>query len=139
MHLEAEFIMNLKVTIGEFQIIGESVYGHSKVIPILGGTFTGPKIKGTIVPGGADWNTLINGEIRRVFAKYTLLTDDGEYISIENEGYSEENKPKPRIRTVPKFTVGKNSQYTFLQSGVFVGTLVKGDGDFVEISLYKLN
>lgn len=138
MQLEAELIMTLKVDIGEFQVIGETKHGHLKVIPILGGTFSGPGINGAVVPGGADWNTLIGGQIRHVFAKYTLLTDDGEYISIENEGYGDEAEPKPFIRTVPRFIINENSRYQFLRSGVFVGSLKKGDGEFVEISLFKM-
>lgn len=138
MKLEAENIMDLKVDIGTFQEVGETVQGHLKVIPITGGSFSGPNIRGTVVSGGADWNNLIGGEFRHVFAKYTLLTDDGEYISIENEGYSDEQESKPYIRTVPKFIVGKNSRYQFLRSGVFVGSLKKGEGEFVEISIYKL-
>ena len=93
MKLEADLIMNLRVDIGTFQELGETSHGNLKVIPITGGSFSGPQLKGTIVPGGADWNKLMGGSVRHIFAKYTLLTDDGEYISIENEGYSEENEP----------------------------------------------
>ncbi|MBF4692858.1 DUF3237 domain-containing protein [Fusibacter ferrireducens] len=138
MKLEAEHIMDLKVDIGTFQEFGETVQGCLKVIPITGGSFSGPSISGKVVPGGADWNNLMDGKIRHVFAKYTLITDDGEYISVENEGFSDEEEPKPHIRTVPKFIVSKDSKYKFLRSGVFVGSLKKGEGEFVEISIYKL-
>ncbi|MDK9711068.1 DUF3237 domain-containing protein [Acidaminobacter sp.] len=138
MMLAAELIMELKVDIGSHQIVGDTALGHLKVIPILGGSFTGPGIRGRIIPGGADWNSLMGGKIRHVFAKYTLETEDGELISVENEGYGEDSEPKPFIRTVPRFTVREGSTYTHLRSGVFVGSLKKGDGEFVEIQIYKL-
>lgn len=140
MHLKLEVtpIMDLRVNIGEHQEIGDSAQGFLKVIPITGGAFSGPKIKGKVVPGGADWNTLLGGSVRHIFAKYTLLTDDGEYISIENEGYAENTDIQPEIRTVPRFIVSDESNYTFLRSGVFVGSLKKGSSDFVSIRIYKM-
>lgn len=138
MTLDAELIMELKVDIGPHQIVGDTVRGHLKIIPITGGAFVGPGIRGRVVPGGADWNTLIGGQLRHVFAKYTLETEDGELISIENEGYGEDTEPKPFIRTVPHFIVREGSPYFHLRSGVFVGSLRKGDGEFVEIQIFKL-
>ncbi|SCZ80026.1 DUF3237 domain-containing protein [Acidaminobacter hydrogenoformans] len=138
MMLETDLIMTLKVDIGAHQIVGDTVKGHLKVIPITGGSFEGPGMKGRVIPGGADWNSLIGGKLRHVFAKYTIETDDGELISIENEGYGEDTEPKPFIRTVPRFTVREGSPYDYLRSGVFVGSLKKGDGEFVEIQIFKL-
>ena len=34
---------------------GMTPYGERRIINILGGTVEGPKLKGRILPGGADW------------------------------------------------------------------------------------
>ena len=60
---ELEFALQLKVTLGDAFTCGETQHGRRTVIPITGGTFEGPNIKGTIVNGGADYqiaNTAIN-------------------------------------------------------------------------------
>ena len=51
---QLEFVMQLKVTLGETYSCGETQHGRRTVIPITGGTFEGPNIKGTILNGGAD-------------------------------------------------------------------------------------
>jgi len=35
-------------------VVGETALGIRRIIPIIGGSVSGPKIKGTIVRGGAD-------------------------------------------------------------------------------------
>lgn len=52
---ELEFAFQLHVELGETFSCGETQHGTRIVIPITGGTFEGPGIKGTIIPGGADY------------------------------------------------------------------------------------
>ena len=49
---QLEFVLQLKVTLGEVYTCGETQHGKRTVIPITGGTFEGPNIKGTIINGG---------------------------------------------------------------------------------------
>ena len=51
---ELEFALQLKVTLGEAFAIDNTQHGRRTVIPITGGTFEGPLLKGTIINGGAD-------------------------------------------------------------------------------------
>ena len=60
---EMEFIMQLNVTLGEAYTVGETQAGRRHVIPITGGVFEGPRLHGTIINGGAD---------------YQLISDDGK-------------------------------------------------------------
>ena len=52
---ELEFALQLKVTLGETFSIENTQHGRRTVIPITGGTFEGPLLKGTIINGGADY------------------------------------------------------------------------------------
>ena len=56
---QLEFAMQLKVTLGESFSINNTQHGRRTVIPITGGEFEGPGIKGTILNGGADYQ--LNG------------------------------------------------------------------------------
>lgn len=52
---QLEFALQLKVTLGEAYGINNTQHGRRTVIPITGGTFEGPGLKGTIINGkGAD-------------------------------------------------------------------------------------
>ena len=73
---QLEFALQLKVTLGEAFGIDNTQHGRRTVIPITGGTFEGPGIKGTIVNGGADYQ--LNAEGRtELEAIYCIKTDDG--------------------------------------------------------------
>ena len=49
---QLEFALQLKVTLGGTFAIDNTQHGRRTVIPITGGTFEGPQIKGTIINGG---------------------------------------------------------------------------------------
>lgn len=139
MQLEAQQVMQLYVTIDPGLNVGPTLRGKLNVIPITGGSVTG-KVSGRVVPGGADWNTEVEPGLSHVFAKYVIQTDDGEFISVENEGtirWEEERS----IVTVPRFLVSKESRYRWLQSGVFVGALqgAEGNPSAVIITIYQLS
>ena len=137
MNLEAELIMQLHVQCQVDMDIKDDGSGYLKVIPIVGGTFEG-EVKGTIVPGGADWNTTRNNNTSHVFAKYLLKTDDGEYIGIENEGKIN-NHELLEIKTSPRFQVDSSSKYSWLNTGVYVASLIPGDLEGqIEIFIYRM-
>jgi Protein of unknown function (DUF3237). len=139
-NLEAELVLEISVNCGEILTIGDTPKGFLRVIPIIGGSFSGAGIKGEVIPGGADWNTKMSGLVTHVLAKYTLKTDDGVFISIENEGFLDIERPETYIRTVPKFQVLSGSKYDWLRSGVFVGSLRRKECEeyVMEIKIYKL-
>jgi Protein of unknown function (DUF3237) len=73
---ELEAIMNL----------GRTPYGERRVINILGGTITGPKLKGRILPGGADWQVVRADGAADIQARYTIETDSGAHILVNSDG-----------------------------------------------------
>jgi hypothetical protein len=56
------------------------------VVPISGGNFAGPRLRGTVLPGGADWQYLRADGVMMVEAQYLLRTDDGVIIQVNNRG-----------------------------------------------------
>jgi hypothetical protein len=67
-------------------VVGPAPEGLKRVVPIAGGTFAGPKIRGTIVPGGADWQYVRADNVTVVEARYLLRTDDDVLIEVHNRG-----------------------------------------------------
>lgn len=134
--IKAETVLNLHVKCTKELNVGQTIDGELNVIPIIGGEFSG-KINGKVVSGGANWNTKKANEVSHVFAKYVLLTDEGEYIAIENEGVINWNE-ETIIKAKTKFTVSENSKLSWLNSGVYVGSLEGGELMEVDIKIHKL-
>ena len=138
-----EFAFEEIVTLGEAVVPGKTPYGSRNMIPITGGTFEGPGIKGTIVPGGWDWQLVRNDGCIDVKADYMLKTDDGVIINVVNTGAlcmpKAGETPRP-ARTQPRFEapLGK---YQWLGQTAFIGTLEGAKGPngepAVKIRFYK--
>lgn len=81
-----KFAFAVKVVVGPVQDFGQTARGHRRVIDILGGEVSGPRLAGEILPGGADWQIVrLDGTIE-VVAKYTIRAASGALIYVQNEG-----------------------------------------------------
>ncbi len=81
-----EFVMEAHVTIGPALDIGRTPRGERRIIPITGGTFEGPILRGRVIPGGADFQMVRPDGAAELEARYALQTDQGGLIYVENRG-----------------------------------------------------
>lgn len=119
-----EFAFEEIVTLGPAVAAGDTARGTRLMIPITGGTFEGPGIKGTIVPDGWDWQLRRADGCTDVEADYMIRTDDGVLINVINKGAicpPKDGVARP-VRTHPVLEppLGK---YEWLGQSAFVGTL----------------
>lgn len=141
-----EYVMQLNVSLGEAYQVGATSYGIRNVIPITGGTFEGPKLKGTVVPGGADWQLTDNTTGRtNVEAIYSIRTDDGAYIHVRNNGIiatgnDENGNPSFYFRCAPKFEAPADSGYAWLNNALFVcAPDFSGPQGTITLNVWKVN
>ena len=136
------FVFEETVTLGQAIPAGDTARGSRLIIPITGGTFEGPEIRGEVLPMGWDWQLRRADGCTEVEADYFLRTDDGVVINIVNTGVicrPDDGGPVP-VRTHPVFEapLGK---YDWLSQGAFVGTLepeMNGDEvSAVRIRIYR--
>ena len=122
---ELEFALQLKVTLGETFSIENTQHGRRTVIPITGGTFEGPRLKGTIINGGADYQ-IANAQGRtELEAIYCIKTDDGVYIHVRNRGIisnapDANGQPSFYFKAAPQFEAPADSKYGWLNNALFV-------------------
>lgn len=125
---ELELVMTLRVEIAPSLEVGEVGAGYRRVIPITGGSFVGPAVRGDVLPGGADWNLTRPDGAAEIWARYTLRTDDDILIGVTNAGLV---VPQPDgssyARTAPQFEVA-DERYAWLRRTLFVGTLAPVEG-----------
>jgi len=100
-----KFVLEETVTLGKVVEVGKTVRGERRIIPITGGHFEGPAIKGEVMPGGWDWQLGTAGGCFRLHADYMIRTDDGVVINVVNQGTTCRDLAKPgeRMITVPVF------------------------------------
>jgi hypothetical protein len=66
---------------------GDAPYGERRVINIAGGSVEGPRFKGKILPGGADWQIVRTDGVVHLQARYTIEAEGGGLILVNSEGY----------------------------------------------------
>ncbi|RUS48883.1 DUF3237 domain-containing protein [Cohnella sp. AR92] len=148
--IHSELAFEAVMEVGPVQELGATPKGARKMIPILGGRFSGPKIEGIILPGGADWQLIRNDGVAEVKALYTMKTADGTMIYIVNRGYrhgpkevmsrlaaGEPVSPEDYyFRTTPVFEV-EDGRYGWLNRTLMVG-IGERTKESVRIRFYEI-
>ena len=132
---ELELAFEARVLVDPRIDVGQTPLGVRRVIPITGGTFEGPRLRGVVLPGGADWQLHRADGVAEIHARYTLKTDDGALIYVVNQGIRhappevqarlEAGQPvdpgQVYFRTSPTFETAPGP-YDWLMRSMFVGT-----------------
>ncbi len=136
-----EFVYEAIVDIADVQNLGQSFQGQRFIVNILGGEFSGPRMKGRVLPGGADRQLLRPDGVKELDALYEMQTDDGAVITVHNQVVVDMPIPEQRYaRSVVKFRAPAGP-YEWLNRRVFVGTLesLKPAKNAVKITVFQLN
>lgn len=83
---EPLFALDLDVAYDRLQKIGDTPLGWRGIYPVNGGTFVGPKLKGKVMPDGADWVVRRADGVTLIDVRLGLLTDDGATIAMAYTG-----------------------------------------------------
>jgi len=121
--LQTEFVYEAIVAIDQPVEVGATPLGHRRYIPITGGTFDGPKIHGTILPGGADWQTDRADGVTEVDALYSVRTEDSTVIIVHNQGVIASGGAYMRTALRFEAPVGPHA---WLNQAQFVGSVAGG-------------
>ena len=148
--IELAPLMSLQVTLEPIRDLGDTPVGRRRIIGITGGTFSGARLAGRILPGGADWQVIRADGTAYLDARYTLETSDGALIYVNNLGYR--HGPKAVIerlargedvdpalyymRTTPWFETSAPA-YDWLNRMVCVGTGARR-AQAVELEFYEV-
>ena len=115
--------------------VGAVGHGTRRVIAILGGTCTARDWSARVLPGGADFQLIVNERVARLEARYVLETDAGDRIYVHNDAVrSAAPEVMARLvrgepvdpalvyfRCVPRFEVAAPS-LAWMMERVFLGT-----------------
>ena len=80
-------IYRLEATLAQPLDLGNVAQGHRRIVAQTGGTFTGPELNGTLLPGAsADWQIVLPDGTALGDIRYTLQTDAGELLYVQSRG-----------------------------------------------------
>ncbi|HUO73037.1 MAG TPA: muconolactone Delta-isomerase family protein [Solirubrobacteraceae bacterium] len=80
-------VYRLEATLGAPIDLGDTASGHRRIVPLTGGSFTGPALSGTLLPGAsADWQTVQPDGTALGDIRYTLQTDAGDVLYVQSRG-----------------------------------------------------
>jgi adenylate kinase len=82
-----EFIAHAEVHLGQPVEIGPVIAGRRRVIPITGGHLQGPRLRGAVLAGGADWQLVGSEGTAIIDTRYLIRTEAGPVISIATHGF----------------------------------------------------
>jgi hypothetical protein len=78
-------IYRLEAAVGDPQDLGEISAGHRRIVPSTGGTFSGPELRGTLLPGAsADWQIVLSDGTALGDVRYTLETQRGDLLYVQS-------------------------------------------------------
>ena len=129
-----EFVGQVEVAVAPPLVVGAGPLGERRIVPILGGRVSGPRLAGEILPGGADHQLIRPDGVTEIVARYTLKLIDGALVYVVNRGIRHaapedmarllrgEAVPPERVyfRTTPVFETAAVA-HAWLHRSLFVG------------------
>jgi hypothetical protein len=111
-----------EVTIGPMIDMGDSPLGKRRMIPITGGTFVGPRLRGKVLAGGADRQLVRKDGATLLNALYEMQTDDGAVLTILNRVTADGSSKPPYTLSMVEVTAPEGP-HGWLNRRIFVGDL----------------
>jgi Protein of unknown function (DUF3237) len=84
--LRTAHLMTMKLAVAGMQPVGATPNGNRRIGLVAGGTFEGARLRGTVLPGGADWIIARLDGSTTLDVRIVLQTDDGAAIAMTYRG-----------------------------------------------------
>lgn len=84
--MQLEHLLHIHADLKDPVTVGAGPLGTRQIVDVIGGTFEGPRLKGTVLASGGDWITIGSDGAGRLDVRATLQTDDGALIYVQYPG-----------------------------------------------------
>ncbi|MGG5821178.1 DUF3237 domain-containing protein [Falsiroseomonas sp. HW251] len=118
-----EFVYEAIVDIAPTMNLGEGPAGERRMVPITGGTFAGPRLRGRVLAGGADRQLWRKDGVRQLDALYEMQAEDGAVITVHNKVVVAPVQGAPDYRFSTIELVAPEGPHAWLNRLASVGTL----------------
>jgi hypothetical protein len=84
--ISREPIFRVHCEVADILDLGPAPFGHRRVVNLLGGTVSGARLNGRILPGGTDMQIMAANGALDIHARYTLESDAGALVQVDSRG-----------------------------------------------------
>ncbi len=135
-----DFVDEAEVEIAPAMPLGDGPLGERRIVRILGGGFAGPRLRGRVLPGGADRRLLRGDGIRCLDAFYEMEVEDGAGLTIRNRVLTDMDRAEGPYRFSTIEITAPEEPHAWLNRLVFVGTLgsLRPEREAVRIRVFSL-
>jgi hypothetical protein len=133
--IRTKHLFTMSLDVAGMQPIGATPSGNRRVGLVAGGTFHGERLRGTVLPGGADWIVVRPDGVTTLDVRLVLQTDDGAAIGMTYRGLrhgpadvmEKLNRGEPVDPSTYYFRIAvafetAAAKYAWLNGAAFVGT-----------------
>jgi hypothetical protein len=127
-------LMTVRIAAAPSQKLGTVPHGIRSIVPVTGGDFEGPRLRGKVLPGGGDWLLLRPDGVLELDLRITLETEDHALIYMKFQGLRHGppdviaalgrgevvDPARYYFRTLPSFEASTD-KYAFLNRIITVG------------------
>ncbi|MBV8511024.1 MAG: DUF3237 domain-containing protein [Xanthobacteraceae bacterium] len=85
--IKTTHLFSISLKVHEIQNLGQTPLGNRRVAVVEGGSFEGPKLKGTVLSGGSDWILARPDGSLQLDVRLTLKTHYGDLIGMTYRGF----------------------------------------------------
>ena len=119
-----EFVFEEQVALDGNVPFAATPFGKHNIVPITGGSFAGEKLKGKVLAGGWDWQTITDTGCFTLHADYFIRTEDGVPIHVVNEGTLCKNSAGIELPLITRPVLeAPTGKYDWLNGGLWASTV----------------
>jgi hypothetical protein len=83
---QLEFLFGMSLEVEGPDQVGPTPWGRRRVVRVKGGSFDGPRLRGTVLPGGSDWIVVRRDGVLIQDVRLMLGTDDDHIVLMSYRG-----------------------------------------------------
>jgi hypothetical protein len=83
--IKTAFLFTIVLDVQVFDL-GDTPHGRRRIARFGAGSFEGPRLRGTVLAGGAGWMLVRRDDVLEIDVRLTLETDDQQHISMAWKG-----------------------------------------------------
>jgi hypothetical protein len=86
MTIRTQPLFRMALNVGSAQPLGPTQAGERRVVPVLGGSFEGERLRGAVEPGGSDWIVVKPDGALHLDVRLVLKMHDGALVGMTYRG-----------------------------------------------------
>lgn len=114
--IKTEFLFTIDLDF-EISVLGETPYGIRRIARLNVGSFDGPKLKGTVLPGGGAWTLVRRDGVLDIEVRLILETNDKHQIYVQWKGLRD--APKDVMERLHRNETADSETYYFRATPYF--------------------